>query len=35
MPETEIVDVDSEWEALLADLYAEDYSTESDGWDRY
>lgn len=33
--ETETVDVDAEWDALMADLFSEDYATESNGWETY
>lgn len=28
-------DTDAEFAALMADLFAEDYHTDTDGWDRY
>ena len=33
----QLEDFDSEYEfqALMADLYSEDYSTDSDGWERF
>lgn len=30
--EVEIIDFDAEWDALISELFAEDFSTESNGW---
>jgi len=31
--ESEVLDIDTEWDSLMADLFGEDYSTESNGWE--
>ena len=31
--ESDVLDIDTEWDSLMADLFGENYSTDSNGWD--
>jgi hypothetical protein len=31
--ESEVIDIDTEWDALMSELFAENFSTESNGWE--
>lgn len=33
--DSSVIDVDAEWNALMGDLFGEDYSTESNGWETF